>query len=79
MLGMIKEAQVESGDTIVSPSVEERCKMFGTISILSITINIKADFFFINSILLLYQFLEGNYEIEYYAFSGFQNMSVGLG
>ena len=46
MLGMSKEAYGENGDMLVVPAVEERCKSFGTISIPSISIILKADYLF---------------------------------
>ena len=41
MVGMIKEAQGESGNRVVAPVVEKRCNFFVTIDIPSITTTLK--------------------------------------
>ena len=63
MIGMSKEAYVESGSRVVAPAVEERCKYFGTIDIPSITIMLKADLMFRKILLLLYKFSGGKSEL----------------
>ena len=62
MVGMSKETSGENGDIIVVPEVEERRKSFGVISIPTITITLKADFLFRNSLLLFYKFSWGDSE-----------------
>ena len=66
MVGMSKEAEGENGDRILVPAVEEICKIFGTISIPSITLTPKAYFMFIKILLLFYKFSGGNSELEWY-------------
>ena len=53
MVGMSKESYGESGNRIVSPSVDDRCKNFDTFAIPYITINLKADLIFRNVFVLL--------------------------
>ena len=63
-----------NGDRIVVPEVEDRCKIFGTIPIPSITTTLKYDFLFINVLLLLYKLSGGGSEIERYTGSGVWHM-----
>ena len=74
MIGMSKEEYGENGDMIAVPSVEERCKSFGTIAIPSITIAPKYDFLFIIFLLLFYKSSGGNSELECYTGNGVWQM-----
>ena len=55
MVGMRKESQVENGDMVVIPAVEEICKKIVTAATHSITIKLKVYLMFIKISLFLYK------------------------
>ena len=59
--------------------MEERRKIFCTITTPFINITLKADLLFRNSLLLFYKLSVGNYELEWYTGSGVWQMWGGLG
>ena len=63
-VGMSKDAYEESGYRFMVTEVEERCKVFDTIAIPSITTTLKADFLFRNFFLLILKLPQGKYELE---------------
>ena len=63
---MRREAYGESGDRVVTPSVKEICKHFGTISTPYITTTLKYGLMLIKFNLLLYKFSRGKSELEWY-------------